>query len=119
MRGIGCIMMIAVPIFAYGISLVLVDYGVKRGWPIPPAWFGPLTIHPLLWKVQGLQSLLQFLEAQTDLEAHLAFTAALIIVIGAIMTLIYGWVYAIFGPPKYGPQDAPPIKGRKPKPYKR
>jgi hypothetical protein len=118
MRGIGCILMIAVPILAYGISLVLVDYGVKRGWPIPPAWFGPLTIHPLLWKVQGLQSILQFLEAQPDLEAHLAFTAVIVLVIGGIMTLFYGWVYAIFGPPKYGPQDAPPIR-KKVKAYKR
>ncbi len=35
MRGIGCIMIIVVPILAYGTAVLLVNYGVRRGWPIP------------------------------------------------------------------------------------
>ncbi len=118
MRGIGCIMIVIVPILSYGISVLLVNYGAKQGWPIPPSWFGPPTIHPLLWKLQGLQSILQFLQRQTNLEAYLAFTVVMIVVIGGVMTLFYGYMYTIFGPPKYGPQDAPPIR-KKVKAYKR
>jgi hypothetical protein len=119
MRGIGCIMMIVVPILAYGLSVLLVNYATGQGWPLPTNMYGPPSIHPLLWKVQGLQPILLFLEAQNNLEMHLLFTAIITVVIGGIMSMIYGYVYTLFGPPKYGPQDEPPIKGRKIKPYKR
>ena len=119
MRGIGCIMMVVVPILAYGIYVLLVNYGQKQGWPIPPTWFGPPDIHPLLWKLQGLRPILEFLQTQNNLEANLIFTVAITVVIGGIMSMIYGYVYSIFGPPRYGPQDAPPIRGARVKRYKR
>lgn len=119
MRGIGCIMIVVVPILAYGISILVVNYGIAQRWPIPREWLGAPTIHPLLWKVQGLISALQFLQRQNNLEANLAFTVVMILVIGGVMAVVYGFIYSMFGPPKYGPQDAPPIKGRKIKPYKR
>ncbi|MBN2116239.1 MAG: hypothetical protein JW730_06705 [Anaerolineales bacterium] len=119
MRGIGCIMIVVVPILAYGTAVLLANFGAAQGWPLPREWFGPPTIHPLLWKVQGLVPILQFLQTQNNLEVNLIFAAVLIIVIGGVMALIYGYMYTIFGPPKYGPLDAPPIKGRKIKPYKR
>ncbi len=119
MRGIGCILIIVVPILAYGISMLVVDYGTKQNWPIPKTWYGQIPVHPLLWKIQGLTPILHFLQAQNNLEANLIFTAVLILVIGGVLSLVYGYIYTIFGPPKYGPMDAPPIKGRKIKPYKR
>jgi hypothetical protein len=119
MRGIGCVMMVVVPILAYGAAVLLVNYGGTHGWPIPPNWFGPPAIHPLLWNLQGLTPILVFIQAQNNLEANLIFAIALIIVIGGIMSLIYGYMYTLFGPPRYGPQDAPPIRGVKVKRYKR
>ncbi len=110
MRGIGCIMIIVVPILAYGISVLLVNYGGTHGWPIPPDWFGQPTMPPLLWKLQGLQTILYFLQAQNNLKANVIFTIALIVVIGGIMSMIYGYMYTLFGPPRYGPQDEPPIR---------
>jgi hypothetical protein len=119
MRGIGCIMIILVPILAYGISVLLVNYGLGHGWPIPVGWSGPIDIHPLLWRLQGLQSSLQFLQTQNNLEANLIFTFAITIVIGGIMTILFGYLSSIFGPSRYGPTDAPPIRGVKVKRYKR
>jgi hypothetical protein len=118
MRGIGCILIVLVPFLAYGASILLVGYATARGWPIPPEWYGPPTLHPLLWEVQGLQGILLYLQAQNNLEAHLIFTAIITFVVGSIMSMIYGFIYSAFGPPKYGPQDAPPIR-KKVKPYKR
>ena len=39
MRGIGCVMIILVPILAYGAAVLLVNYGFSQGWPIPPNWY--------------------------------------------------------------------------------
>jgi hypothetical protein len=72
-----------------------------------------------LSRLQGLQPILQFLQAQTNLEANLVFAIVLTVLIGGIMSMIYGYTYSLFGPPKYGPQDAPPIRGVKVKRYKR
>ena len=108
MRGIGCIMMIIVPILAYGSAVLLVNYGVSKGWPIPPTWLGTPTFHPLLWRLQGLTTVLGFLQTQTNLMANLVFAIAITVVIGGIMAMIYGYIYKLFGPPQYGPTDAPP-----------
>ena len=118
MRGIGCIMFVVVPILAYGISVLLVNYGSTHGWPIPPDWYGPPSFPPVLLKLQGLQQLLGYLQIN-NLEANLVFTVAITIVIYGIMSVFYGYMYTLFGPPRYGPQDAPPIKGVKVKRYKR
>jgi hypothetical protein len=118
MRGIGCIMIVVVPILAYGAAVLLVDYGVSQGWPIPPNWLGRITIHPLLLQLRGLEPVWNFLLRQNDLIANLIFAIAITIVIGGLMSVIYGYLYSIFGPPRYGPQDAPPIRV-KVKRYKR
>jgi|SRR5215212_142825 len=118
MRGIGCIMIILVPILAYGSAVLLVNYGFSRGWPIPPDWYGPPTIHPLLLKLQGLTPVWNFLRLQNNLIANVVFAVAITVVIGGIMSIIYGYIYTLFGPPRYGPTDAPPIR-IKVKRYKR
>ena len=108
MRGIGCIMMIIVPILAYGSAVLLVNYGASHGWPIPPNWLGTPTFHPLLWRLQGLTTPLTFLQGQTNLIANLVFAVAITVLVGGIMSMIYGYIYTLFGPPRYGPTDAPP-----------
>ena len=119
MRGIGCIMMIVVPILSYGIALLLIDYGISHGWPIPPSWLQPITIHPLLFRLRGLAPVWNFLLVQDNLIAIVVFTITIMVVIGGLMSIIYGYIYSMFGPPQYGPQDAPPIRGVKVKRYKR
>ena len=118
MRGIGCIMMIVVPILSYGVALLLVDYGIRQGWPIPPSWLQPISIHPLLLRLRGLEPVWNFLLRQDNLMAIVVFTITIMVVIGGIMSVIYGYIYTLFGPPRYGPQDAPPIRV-KVKRYKR
>jgi hypothetical protein len=118
MRGIGCIMIVLVPILAYGSADLLVEYGVGQGWPIPREWLGRVTIHPLLLGMKNLEPFWNFLLAQNNLLANLAFAVAIMVLLGAVMSVIYGYVYSIFGPPRYGPQDAPPMRV-KVKRYKR
>jgi hypothetical protein len=119
MRGIGCILIVLVPILAYGIAVYVVDYGVRRGWPIPATWLGIIAIPPLLLRLAGLSIIWNFLQAQNNLIANLVFALAITIVIFGILSILYGFTYRLFGPPEYGPTDMPPIRGRKVKRYKR
>jgi hypothetical protein len=119
MRGIGCILFVIVPIISYGSAVLLVNYGVSEGWPIPPDWLGTPAIPDLLWKLRGLEVILRYLQAQTNLTANLVFAFALAILIFGVLSMVYGFMFKLLGPPEYGPTDEPPIRGVKVKRYKR
>jgi hypothetical protein len=118
MRGIGCILIAIVPLLSYGVAVLLVNYGVQHGWPIPPNWLGRPTIPPLLLKLQGLQTVFAFIVQQTNLIANIIFAVALAVFIFGVLSILYGFLYRLVGPPQYGPTDAPPIRV-KVKRYKR
>lgn len=119
MRGIGCILLVLVPILAYGASVYAVNYGVRTGLPIPPDWLGVPEIPEMLWRLGGLTVLLNYIQAQNNLIANLVFSLAITVLIFGVLAVLYGFMYKFFGPPEYGPTDAPPVKGRKVKRYKR
>ena len=70
MRGIGCIMMVIVPILAYGLSVLLVNYGASHGWPIPPDWLGTPSFHPLLSRLSGVATVLCYSTSHTRNERY-------------------------------------------------
>lgn len=118
MRGFGCIMLAIVPFLSYGIAVILVNMGIQRGWPLPGEWLGYMEIPPLLYRVAGLRVILNFLGSQYNLIANLVFAFGIAIVIGGIMSILFGYIFRMFGPPQYGPLDAPPPR-IKVKRYKR
>lgn len=118
MRGIGCIMFAIVPPLAYGTAVLVVNYGIGRGWPIPPDWLGTPTIHPWLLSLRGLTQVYDWIYNQTNLTANLIFAIAIAVVVFGVLAMLYGFMYSLAGPSQYGPTDAPPIR-RKVKRYKR
>ena len=118
MRGIGCVLLVIVPLLSYGIAVLVVKYGVQHGWPIPPNWLGTPTIPALLLKLAGLRMIFDFLILQTNLTANLIFGLAIAILIFGVMAIIYGFTFRLMGPPEYGPTDVPPVRV-KVKRYKR
>lgn len=105
-RGIGCLMFVLVPLLSYGIAVVLVN-GPARNWGIPQTWLGTPDI-PAFMSSPALSLIGGFLRNQVNLKANLVFAAAVTLVIGGLMSIIYGYIYAMFGPSRYGPTDVPP-----------
>lgn len=118
MRGIGCVLLAIVPLISYVSGVLLVKYGLTKGWPIPPEWLGNPDVHPLLWKLQGLRPVWAYYQSQANLMANIIFAIAIAIVIFGVISTVYGFLYKYLGPPQYGPNDAPPIRV-KVKRYKR
>jgi len=110
-------MMVIVPVFSYALADLLVENNMSR-LPVPPSWLGNISFHPLLWRLSGLAPALNFLSGIRHLPANLFFAVVIAIAIGGVMGVLYAIIYRIFGPPKYGPTDAPP-PNRRAKPYKR
>ena len=111
-RGIGCILVLVVPILCWILAVETVQIAVDRAWPMPYQLMGNPVMPNLLWQVSFLTPALAFIQAQTNLYAILAITVAYVVVASALMALGYAIAYRIVGPPRYGPLDAPPPKIR-------
>jgi len=117
MRGIGCAFMLIVPVFAYMVGLELAKRNFALG-ILPFEWYGYMTFSPAVYALSGLSAVANFLSSIPYLPATLTFTFIIIIVVGGFLTILYGYIYALFAPSKHGPFDvpAPRIKTKK---YKR
>lgn len=90
-QGIGCLMMIIIPVISYAGSVLLVEANFKNRWlPFPREFYGPPS-NPLLYAEIGMTVLLSIL-------GYLIFV------------IFYSLMYKALGPSKYGPTDAPPIR---------
>jgi hypothetical protein len=115
MRGIGCLMMVIVPIISYGISIILVN---NFPLPLPPEMTTAIDLPGWVYTLNGLAFVFSYIENQPLLIAYIIFTALVSILIFTIMSIVYGFIYKAFGPSQYGSTDAPPIR-KKVKKYTR
>lgn len=116
-RGIGCMLIILVPIISYAASDVTMPFFLNRGLvprellftPETPEW---LQIAPVVAQAY------RFLFGRYAILATLGLTILYIVFIGGILSVLYAFMYRMTAPSRYGPMDAPPpnIKIKK---YKR
>ncbi len=96
-RGIGCLMMILIPIMAYAGAVVLVQANLEQGWlPMPRELIQTVTL-PVVGEVN------QF-------YAVVIVTTLLMIIGFGVVTILYSLIYSAVGPPRLGPLDAPPVR---------
>lgn len=116
MRGIGCIMVVIVPILSYLAATVIVP---RFPVPLLPGMTRALDVPAWLYNsLDGLRFLFDYIESQPLFVSFLVFAVVLTILIFSIMSIFFGFIYKAFGPSQYGPTDAPPIR-KKVKKYTR
>lgn len=117
MRGIGCLLMLIVPVFAYGVGDLLAGQGF--GYPvIPREWYGAIQFPSIVYTSPTLSWAATRIASIPHLPATLAIAVVVMIVVGGILSVIFGWMYSLFAPSNYGPLDVPPPRV-KTKKYKR
>lgn len=117
MRGIGCLFMVIVPVFSYALGDVL----AKRGFGsqvLPIEWYGYMDISSGLTQLTGIGFIARWLGSIPNLQATLAIGVVSMIVVGGIISIIFGYIYNLLAPSKYGLTDVPPPRV-KTKKYKR
>ncbi len=105
-RGIGCIMILVIPVISYAIASALVQFAVDQQYPVPYQLMGNPVLPPSLYQ-PGLAPIANFIASQQNLYANLALTVLLVVIFGGIISVVYAFVYQIVGPARYGPLDAP------------
>jgi hypothetical protein len=92
-------MMIIIPIMAYAGAVLLVEENIKQGWLPTPLIFSRTILLPLVGGVPHLY-------------ANLIVTLVLSLIGFGVLVTIYTIMYAMIGPPRYGPVDSPPLPRR-------
>ncbi|MBT3321226.1 MAG: hypothetical protein HN392_02975 [Anaerolineae bacterium] len=111
-RGIGCAMMMLLPLMSYFGAVELIKIKAIRLflYASTPSLFGPPSLPPLLWKIKPITPLLNSLYASKDLEMHIVFGLVLLLILSGIISVFYATAYRAVAPPKYSGLDAPPAR---------
>jgi hypothetical protein len=118
-RGIGCLIMVIVPLISFAAAMVTVNYGLHHGWPIPVQLLGNPQFPRSIYDISGLILILGPLTRWTNFYAYLAAAVLYTIFLGGLLSFGYALLYRFVGPSRWGPLDVPPPKRIRPKPYKR
>lgn len=103
-RGIGCIMIVLVPILSYIGAVILVEMNIVESWvPSPAVLMQTVTIPIVNVPVPHIY-------------ANLVTTGVLVLISYAGLMVLYALVYSMVGPAKLGPLDAEPVR-RPPRQY--
>ena len=118
-RGIGCLFMLIVPVFSYFVGYELADKYFGMG-ILPTEWYNPTTPLPsfVYQLTPAIQNIFTSIYGTPHLPATLALGMVTLVIVGGVISIVYGYSYTILAPSKYGPSDvpAPRIKTKK---YKR
>ena len=110
-RGIGCLMMVIVPVMSFGFAVITLEAAIRLEWPVPRQFLGYMQIPDFLYNSDVLVPILNAIASVDNLYAYLVFTFFYIVVLGAVLSFVYALAYRVVGPPVYGPLDMPPARG--------
>ena len=118
-RGIGCLIIIIIPLISFAAAKILIDYGIQQGWAIPTELLGYPKLPEEIKGDPFLTSLLFPITRWPNIYAYLTLSLVFIIFFGGLLSFIYALAYRFVGPSRWGPYDVPPAKGIRTRPYKR
>jgi hypothetical protein len=116
-RGIGCILMLLIPIVSIVGAMVLIDAGTKNGWPFPPEIMGNPRFPSIAYTLPIVNNIAGTISSVNNLYAIMLFSVIFMIAGFAVISLVYSTAFKVVGPPRYSPLDAPDVpRGKR---YKR
>jgi len=109
-RGIGCLMIILIPVLSVALGYETINYGIEKKWVIPYQLLGTPRLPDIFYDVPILIQLSFPVRRIENFYGYAMAAVAYMIVVGGFISVVYALVYRVMGPPRYGPFDAPPPK---------
>jgi len=103
-RGIGCLLVVLIPIMGWGLGGVFLEKNVQYGWgvPIPPE----LNVTPsAVWKFAASSGISP--EMLTPFYARLMLMVVFSVVVYGVLTVAYSVIYRVSGGGRGSPLDVP------------
>ncbi|MBN2385930.1 MAG: hypothetical protein JXB85_02845 [Anaerolineales bacterium] len=117
-RGIGCLLIILVPIMAWLIGVVVLEAALNNSWPLPRVLLGRVQFPDWIWSIPVLDVVAAWIRGINHLYAKLLFFVIALVLFSALFSTVYSIIFSAISPPRYSATDAPPPR-RKAKSYKR
>lgn len=111
-RGIGCLMMMIIPVISIAAGVETFNYAIANKWPIPYQLLGPVILPDIFYSTQGLRTIVSPLNSVPNFYAKAVASLLIMILLSGTISVIYAFVYSFVGPSRYGPTDVPPLKVR-------
>jgi hypothetical protein len=113
-RGIGCILIIVVPLLSYGLMLVFVPLIVATG-KVPYQLVRPVHFPDWVFKAQIVAGIASSISSINNLWVKIIIFFVTLLIVTGVASLLYSMIYSVVGPPRYSEMDAPPpkYKGKK------
>lgn len=108
-RGIGCILIVTVPLLAYWLMVLFSPLIIATG-KVPYQLLGSVHLPEWVFRVRILAGLALFITSINNLWMNIITFFVMVLILTAVASLLYSMVYALIGPARYTPQDAPPSK---------
>jgi hypothetical protein len=116
-RGIGCILIVVVPVISYALMVILTPM-IKATGLVPYELLGQVKFPEWVFKMPILSDFAFFIGGINDLGLKLIAFFVILLLLTAIFSLLYTMLSQLVGPPRYSDKDAPPST-HKAKVYKR
>jgi hypothetical protein len=116
-RGIGCILIIVVPLLTFGMMLISVPSVLATG-KIPYQLLGRVHFPDWVFKLRITATIASFINSFDNLWVYIITFFVILLILTSVASLLYSLIYKLVGPARYTEMDAPPAK-YKPKVYKR
>jgi hypothetical protein len=108
-RGIGCILIVVVPLLAFGLMILIVPSIIATG-KVPYQFLGYVHFPDWAYKFQMTADIANFIGSIKDLWVNMITFFVIILILTTVASLLYSWVYSVVGPARYTELDAPPSK---------
>jgi hypothetical protein len=116
-RGIGCILIVIVPLLAYGMMLIFSPLIIATG-KVPYQLLGYVQLPEWAFKVRIVADVALFIGSINNLWMNSITFFVMLLILTGVASLLYSMIYSVVGPARYTELDAPPTK-YKGKVYKR
>jgi len=116
-RGIGCILVVIVPLMTYALTVLLIPPIIGTG-VVPYQLLEHIRFPTWVYQMAFLKDTAAFLGGINNLWLGMLLFLIILILLTGISSLIYVSILQVMGPSRYGPTDAPPSR-YKAKTYKR
>ena len=116
-RGVGCIIMIVVPLITFGLTVIAIPPVAATGL-VPFQLLGHINFPSWVFRTNGLSDIAIFLRGIDNLWLGILLFFVILLLISGVSSVIYTAVLQVIGPPRYSEKDAPPST-HKAKPYRR
>lgn len=108
-RGIGCLIMIIVPVLSYAAASVTMP-ALREAGLVPYDLMGTPRVPDWMWISPVVAGFFQRIIGRPMFSAIMLLTVLYIIFLGGFFSFAYALLYRFVGPPRYGPTDAEPVR---------